>query len=70
MHHPIRRMTAAEREEIDRDFLERWGMTREAFKDLTAQEITDIATARGLSVAGITTGGEFNVRGDGKDKRN
>lgn len=69
MHHPIRQMTAAERDEIDRHFLERWGMTREAFMDMTAQEITEVATARGLSVAGITTGGEFNVRGDGKDKR-
>lgn len=70
MRHPIRQMTAAERDEIDRYFLERWGMTREALMDLTAQEITEVATARGLSVAGITTGGEFNVRGDGKDKRN
>lgn len=70
MCHPIRQMTAAERDEIDRYFHERWGMSREALMDLTAQEITEVATARGLSVAGITTGGEFSVRGDGKDKRN
>lgn len=51
-------------------FIARWGMTRDQFSALSAKEITDIATARGLSVAGIARDGEFNVRGDGKDKRN
>lgn len=51
-------------------FIARWGMTRDQLSALSAKEIADIATARGLTVSGIARDGEFSVRGDGKDKRN
>lgn len=67
----MKAMPYAEREHfVDRMFYGQWGVTREQFWKLDASEIQAIAEARGLSVAGISNGGEYSHQGDGKDKRN
>lgn len=55
---------------IDRMLLATWGVTREQLMALSGDEVTAIAEARGLSVAGMVGGKTFSHEGDGKDHRN
>jgi hypothetical protein len=51
-------------------YREHWGMSEDEFWALSREQLTEIAKARGYSIAGIAKDGEYSVKSGGKDKRN